>query len=103
MERKVSWTLPAVTNVENIRDYISLDSERYAFAFVKEIFDISQSLSILSERGRIVPELSEPSIRELFVKRYRLVYEVFTDKVEIVAVIHMSRDFSKVWNGRKIL
>jgi toxin ParE1/3/4 len=100
MERKVTWTLPAVMDVEDVRDYISNDSERYASAFVKELYEVSETLSTFSERGRIVPELKEPYLREIFVKRHRIIYEVFPDKVEIHAVIHMSRDFIKVWDER---
>jgi toxin ParE1/3/4 len=49
----------------------------------------------MSERGRIVPELEQPHIRELLVRRHRLIYEVFESKVEILAFIHGARDFAK--------
>jgi len=55
----------------------------------------AESLSVLSERGRIIPEMQQPNIRELFVGRYRLMYEVFEAKVEILAFIHGARDFAK--------
>jgi len=101
MERKVSWTLPAVRDVEDIRDFIARDSERYAFSFVEKIYKISHSLKTFAERGRMVPELRIQSIRELFVARHRLVYKVFSDRIQIAAVIHMSRDFETAWNERE--
>jgi plasmid stabilization system protein ParE len=101
MERKVTWTLPAVTDVENIRNYVSLDSKEHAFDLVLTFYQASQSLAIFSHRGRIVPEINEYSIREIFIKRYRLIYEVFPERIEITAVIHMSRDFNTAWNERK--
>jgi hypothetical protein len=49
----------------------------------------------LSERGRMVPELQEPDVRELFIKRYRLFYEVWTDSVYILGFLHAAREFKK--------
>jgi plasmid stabilization system protein ParE len=34
------------------------------------------SLATFAERGRVVPELGDPAIREVFVYKYRLQYEV---------------------------
>jgi toxin ParE1/3/4 len=53
----------------------------------------------MSERGRVVPELGLEEVRELLLGRYRLVYEVFSDRVAILRVIHASRDFLKAWRG----
>jgi len=38
-------------------------------------------------------------IRELLMGRYRMIYEVFPDRVAIVRVIHASRDFETAWRG----
>jgi plasmid stabilization system protein ParE len=54
-------------------------------------------LAELSERGRIVPELDDPAVRELLLSRYRVVYEVFPNRVAIVRIIHASRDFLAAW------
>jgi plasmid stabilization system protein ParE len=60
----------------------------------------ARSLAELSERGRVVPELEDPSVRELLLSRYRVVYEVFPDRVAVVRIIHASRDFLAVWGRR---
>jgi plasmid stabilization system protein ParE len=60
----------------------------------------ARSLAELSERGRIVPEIGDPAVRELLLGRYRVVYEVFPERVAIVRVIHASRDFLSAWGGR---
>jgi len=49
----------------------------------------------MAERGRIVPEFNRPSTRELFVFRYRLIYELSEDEVVIQAFLHGSRDFAR--------
>jgi toxin ParE1/3/4 len=48
----------------------------------------------LSARGRIVRELNDPTIRELLVFKYRLLYEVEDHRVLIVALLHGARDFA---------
>jgi len=42
------------------------------------------------------PEYPGSGIREIFVDSYRLLYRFIFDEIEIVGVIHMSRDFSNV-------
>jgi len=53
------------------------------------------SLSTLSERGRVVPELGDSALRELLVYDYRLIYRVRRDRIIIRAFLHGARDFSK--------
>src|SRR5213594_3127188 len=54
-------------------------------AVIGSALDSAESLSMFGERGRIVPELQQPNVRELLIQRYRLIYEVFDAKVEILA------------------
>ena len=41
--------------------------------------------------GRVVPEVGDESVRELFVKSYRLIYEIRREHVVILALIHGAR------------
>ena len=63
MARKVNWTEPAWNDLAEVADYIARDSEYYAAAFVQEVQEAASSLSEHAERGQIVPEWSDPSIR----------------------------------------
>jgi plasmid stabilization system protein ParE len=47
----------------------------------------------------MVPELGEANVRELLLGRYRLVYEVFPDRVAVLRLIHASRDFERAWRS----
>jgi toxin ParE1/3/4 len=76
MARKVTWTAVAWSDLEDVADYIAKDTRYYAATFVREMRDAARSLEYLAERGRVVPEFSNPTIRELFVRRYRLIYQV---------------------------
>jgi toxin ParE1/3/4 len=61
---------------------------------LEEVLRAGGSLATLSERGRIVRELNDPTIRELLVFKYRLLYEVEDHRVLIVALLHGARDFA---------
>ncbi len=60
-----------------------------------EALDAASSLDVFSERGRLVPEFNQPNVRELFVQRYRLLYEVATFEVYILAFVHGARDLRR--------
>ncbi len=53
------------------------------------------------ERGRVVPELSDPAIREVFVGSYRLVYRILAHRVEILALVHGARDLTALWQRER--
>lgn len=99
MARKVIWSYEAATDLEALADYVTRDSAFYASAFVEEIVTASRSLDEVSGRGRVVPELGNQSIREIFVKEYRLVYKIDTlnERVDILGLIHGKRDLKKLW------
>ena len=62
---------------------------------LEQALAVGESLATLSERGRVVPELSQPDTREIFVFRYRLLYDVESEVVHIVAFLHGARDFER--------
>ena len=55
MARKVIWSDSAWNDLQEIAEYIARDSANYAAAFVREVKYAARSLTILSERGRVVP------------------------------------------------
>ncbi len=97
MARKVIWTESAWCDLAEVADYISKDSPYYAATFIQEVKTVARSLESLTERGRIVPELGDPTFNELFVKSYRLIYHYSDDNVYIVGFIHGARDLLKLW------
>ena len=89
----VKWSKPAKSDLKQIHDYIARDSKFYAQKVSLEIVEKSEKLNKFPEVGRIVPEIGDPNIRELLIYSYRLVYEVFPHKVEVLALIHSKRNF----------
>jgi toxin ParE1/3/4 len=97
MAWKVKWTKPALEDLEQIADYIALDSAYYAAAFVRQMRDAARSLKQFARRGRVVPELSDPTIRELLIGNYRLLYQLRKSDALVIALIHGARDLTSLW------
>jgi toxin ParE1/3/4 len=57
------------------------------------VLDAGESLRHSPLRGRIIPEINQPSSREILYKSYRIMYDVVGEVVEITAIIHGARDF----------
>ena len=89
----VKWSRPARMDLKQIHDYIAKDSRYYAKKVVQTIVEKTEELMVFPEIGRIVPEIDDPNIRELFVYSYRLIYEITPNEIEILSVIHGRRDF----------
>jgi toxin ParE1/3/4 len=91
MARKVAWAESASDDLAEVASYIAKDSEFYAAAIVRELIEAARSLDLFAERGRVVPEYRDPSIRELLVRDYRLVYEVGEVTVHVLRIVHGAR------------
>jgi len=65
----VKWTAPAKLDLKDVHDYIARDSNLRR-KVTQEIVDKSARLKNILEIGRIVPEIDDPNIRELFVYSY---------------------------------
>jgi plasmid stabilization system protein ParE len=93
--RRVAWTPEARRTLDEVLDFIALDSADGARRVLEQVLAAARSLETLADRGRVVPELEDSSVREVFVYRYRLMYRVDDDSVSIVAIIHGARDFER--------
>jgi toxin ParE1/3/4 len=89
----VSWTDPAVGDLENIHEYIARDAIVYADAMVQEIFDAVDRLENFPLSGRVVPELNDANTREVVVGSYRVIYDVSGEMIRILSVLHGARIF----------
>ena len=91
--REIVWTPGALNDLDEIIAYICRDSTTSGIAFLDDVLNSAESLVTLSDRGRIVPELADPQVRELFIKSYRLFYEVQGDEVHVLGILHGAREF----------
>ncbi len=88
---KIVWSPLAVQRVQEIADYIALDSKKAALKWVDTIFGKVKVLETGSHVGRKVPELNLPDIRELIFGNYRIIYRVLKNQIAIVTVRHFKQ------------
>jgi toxin ParE1/3/4 len=92
--RSVTWAESARAALDDVVTYIAQDSRDAALRVLVAALDMASSLDQFADRGRIVPELNQPDLRELFVFDYRLLYRVHPDEVVVIAYLHGARDFA---------
>jgi plasmid stabilization system protein ParE len=90
---RVVFTPTAREHLRRIRAYIARDSRAAADAMARRIRRDAGRLARHPQMGRVVPEYEDPSIRELIVASYRVIYRFDADAnlVSVVGIIHGSR------------
>ena len=83
---KVYWTKEAYKQLINIEKYIASDNPDAAERFTNSLIQKAETLITYPEKGRIVPEFSIRSVRELVLKNYRIVYMIREKRIEIITV-----------------
>src|SRR5690606_28857204 len=95
----VSWSDEALGDVEAIAEYIHRDSPAHARRIVDQIIALAESASSCPRAGRVVPELNDDNVRERFLYSFRFIYEIFDNRIHVLAVIHGRRLLESI-NGR---
>ena len=87
----LKYSVPAIKDLEEIRNYIAEDSRLYAKRF---IHNIRAKIAVLKKH----PEIGKPlftgrfdNLRQILFYAYRRVYQFKSDTVIIVTVHHQSR------------
>lgn len=77
--------IPVILTPQSLADLrvivrrIALNDPERAKAYGNLLIDRALSLSTFPERGRVVPELNDPSVREIIRGSYRIIYEVMEE------------------------
>lgn len=90
---QVIWTEPALSDLNEIAEYIALDNIAAAKQLVQQVFSIVERLEQHPKSGRPPPELEKNSrYREVIVGPCRVFYRVENDKVYILYVMRGERE-----------
>ena len=89
----VIWAEPAKTDLKAIHDFIASDSKYYAKKVIQDIIDRTNIIETYPMIGRKVPEIDDENVREIFAYSYRILYEIKSEKIYIIGIIHGRRDF----------
>jgi toxin ParE1/3/4 len=87
----VILTPQALQDLQEIVSFIARDNPERARSFGNELIDKALSLANLSERGRITPEFSDESVREIVHGSYRIIYETLSKKIYVLRFWHGAR------------
>ncbi|HEY5346479.1 MAG TPA: type II toxin-antitoxin system RelE/ParE family toxin [Verrucomicrobiae bacterium] len=90
---KVILTPQSQDDLENIVTFIARDNPGRARTFGNELIDRAPATAAFPELGRAVPEIGEPTVREIIHGAYRIIYEIFSDR-EIIYVL-------RFWHGAR--
>jgi plasmid stabilization system protein ParE len=88
---EVRWTHQAYQDLQAIVEFIAKDSSQYARLFVIDIFQAVDRIAEFPKSGRMVPELDNPTVRELILGNYRLVYRLKAKCAELLTIYHGAR------------
>jgi len=85
---RIIWSPLAVDRVSEIAKYIAQDNPSAAEDWTNTVFGKVEHLKSFPESGRIVPEISNPRIRELIYSNYRIIYRIEEKRFSILTVRH---------------
>lgn len=89
---KVIWTDSAIFDLNEIGEFISKDSERYAQLTVDRLFNAVDILEEQPRLGKMVPEFQNDKLRELIRLNYRIVYLIVDPyRIDIITVHRCER------------
>lgn len=89
---RIEWTPQAIEDVDAICEFIGRDAPQTAKKFGQRIFAAVEPLRRFPLSGEIVPEFRREDLREIHLKRYRIIYRVLDEEtLEILTVYHGSR------------
>lgn len=90
---EIRWLDEAKNDLNEIFDYIALDSKKYASRQIEKIIAKTQLVKRLIRAGKVVEEINYPDIRELIEGNYRIIYRIIDEqKVDILMIHHSTRD-----------
>lgn len=93
MAYRVIWSPSAIRDLKDLVSYIAESHPEAAKRFAQSFFKCVEHLADFPNAGRVLPELDDPSIREVIRKPCRIVYRVKSKEhsVEIARVWHAAR------------
>ena len=90
---KLFWSETAIQDLQSIEQYITIDNPTAAKRWIRKLRKRAKNALHSPFSGRIVSEFSRDDIRELIEGNYRIVYQVFSDRVVVLTVFEGHRLF----------
>lgn len=92
---QIIWTEPALSDLNEIAEYIALDNIRAASKLVKKVFSSTERLEQFPKSGRKPPELNNFRYLEIIAGPCRIFYRIEKRDVYIIYVMRSERRLRK--------
>lgn len=92
---EVIWTKQSVAQLNRYADFIAKDNVLAAQKWVLSLLSKTDQLRDLPKSGRVVPEYSDPNLREIIEGAYRLIYRIKGAKVYVQSIRHTRQELRK--------
>ena len=88
---KIIWSPLAWAQVEESAAFIFGGDSDGALNWINRLLDDVEQLERFPEMGRMVPEVGRPNIRELIWRKYRVIYRLDPNRINILLFQHGKR------------
>ena len=92
---QIIWTEPALSDLNNIAEYVALDNVTAAAQLVKKVFSSTKQIAQFPKSGRKPPELNESKYLEIIVGPCRIFYRIDQQTIYILYVMRSERKLRK--------
>jgi len=90
---RLEWSPRAADDLVRIVRFISSDSPKAARRFGAKLKSAAESVVEYPWKGRVVPELVRPEVREIIHGNYRVVYLVQRERLVILTLFEGHQEF----------
>lgn len=92
---QIIWTEPALSDLNDIAEYVALDNITAAAQLVKKVFSSTEQIEQFPKSGRQPPELNESRYLEIIVGPCRIFYRIDQQTIYILYVMRSERKLRK--------
>ncbi len=83
---KLTWTEPALRQLEEIIEFIALDNPESALRVAKTVFETTDNIETFKLLGRKIPEFPVDGYRQLWLRPGWIYYRIIADDIFILHI-----------------
>ena len=92
---KIVWSPQAADDLVENNKYIARENPEAAIAIVNNIYESRNRIKKFPSQGRVVPEIGQKDIREVFCGSYRIIYQIEAKRILILTIRYMKQKLTK--------
>jgi toxin ParE1/3/4 len=97
MDSRVIWLRQSVIELNRNIDFVAVESPQNAKKVAAEIYARVAKLKDFPRQGSLyLKRISQREIRQIYVYRWRIIYELNAEEIQILRVIHMSQNLDDI-------